>query len=113
MSLALESLLKSALACSGPGARDAIESSVRVAWFAFAGSSIIALAGVWAAIRNRRLRPMALSLVGLAVAQPALWLDSVSGDCGSRRVQWALVSAACSLLIALTVAVPVVFRRPE
>jgi len=78
----------------------AIERPFYLAW----GLSVVAALAWLAIMRRRRVtqwsaRCLAVTLVVLAVAQPAWWMESMRGDCGMARDSAAIVVAASSMLL--------------
>lgn len=90
-----------ALACSGPGAMDAILRAERVGW-ALWGASVVLVGGSlllpWTRLRGRS-RPWAL--LALVAVHPGWWMSARGGDCGRLLETAALAATALTVLLGL------------
>ncbi len=78
-----------ARACSGPGAQEAITDSFRIALISLGltvGWFLAAL--IVSPLRRRVGKKGLLLLAGTCVVHPAIWLSTLSGDCG-YMLRWA------------------------
>ena len=87
------------LACSGPGAAEAIANAERLGLITWALTLALAIAFVV----SKRLRPRKIRwvMLALAIAHPGLWLSARSGDCGALLQ---LAAVATSVLLAAVMA---------
>jgi hypothetical protein len=91
-----------ALACSGPGARAAIERAELLGWLLFAASTLLCL-GAMALPKVRSAGPRVFwPLLIPPAIHPGWWMSARSGDCGSMRTLGAIAVSGL-VLVALAI----------
>ena len=89
------------LACSGPGAAEAIARAEWAGWGLLGLAVVMVLA---ANLRARRLgvggRSMAAGWI-LIFAHPGIWMSARSGDCGATRLESSLLFTALAAGLGL------------
>jgi hypothetical protein len=71
------------IACSGPGAMDAIERNEAWGWKMLVIAGIAALAVASFAIVKKRASIWVWLTIAFTVLHPAVWMGARSGDCGT------------------------------
>jgi hypothetical protein len=96
-----------AIACSGPGAMEAIEAAEHRGWVMLAiTAGIVGLAAGFAISRKRI--GTAISMLPILALHPAIWFGARHGDCGhlltaGSNVYLAVAPLACAMLYMLGV----------
>ncbi|PCJ79224.1 MAG: hypothetical protein COA57_15785 [Flavobacteriales bacterium] len=101
------------LACSGPGAADAIRTSIEIGNYCAFGSIVLTLILIWIN-RKKRTRTTTIFLsisILLTVIHPGFWLSAVSGDCGMLRFYSSIV-ITCFIMLILLVTIIMNKRKP-
>ncbi|MDP3151228.1 MAG: hypothetical protein Q8N23_01075 [Archangium sp.] len=98
------------LACSGPGALDAMRLADRIGWACFLVSVVVTGAAIIKGLPFRSSLAWVAALVGVVVllGHPAVWVSAYIGDCGSTRQTLAPIA---TVLHALAVGF-VISRKP-
>ncbi|MBL0216936.1 MAG: hypothetical protein IPQ07_24035 [Myxococcales bacterium] len=96
-----------ALACSGPGAMEAIEAAERRGWIMFAITAGIVGLAAGLALRRRRIGT-AISMLPVLLIHPAMWFGARHGDCGhllrdASSLYLVIAPVACAALYRLGV----------
>ena len=89
-----------ALACSGPGAAEAMARNDHAGWFLFGVSAALAAVTLGVALKRHAGHRNAILVLILAGAHPALRVDVYGGDCGQGLLSSSLVMTAGAALLA-------------
>jgi hypothetical protein len=97
----LSLIAKTALACSGPGAGEAIGRAERNGWLLFLLSLVIAALSALGLRRWSRIPQPRWPLAALLLLHPGWWMSARAGDCGMMRMMGATAFTALLGIVVL------------
>ncbi len=87
------------LGCCGPAGEPLIAQSIVIGWGLLAVSALLALMGVVATVRSRRL--LAAGILGMAFPMHAGWWLAEELGCGEQHLVWSVTSTLAITMIAI------------